>query len=84
MTKILLAIGLGSALMLAPAIAFADDAAAPKPDATAPMAPKPMMHHHHHHHKVVVVIKHHHHHHHMMMKKPMMKPADKPADAPKS
>jgi hypothetical protein len=77
MTKILLAIGLGSALMLAPAIAFADDAAAPKPDATAPaMAPKPM--HHHHHHKVVVMVKHHHHHHHTM------KPADKPADAPKS
>jgi hypothetical protein len=78
MIKILAAIGLGSALMLAPAIAFADDAAAPKPDATAPaMAPKPMMHHHHH--KVVVMVKHHHHHHHMM-KKPM----DKPTEAPKT
>jgi hypothetical protein len=81
MIKILAAIGLGSALMLAPAIAFADDAAAPKPDATAPaMAPKPMMHHHHHHHAMVVMVKHHHHHHHHMMKKPM----DKPTEAPKT
>jgi hypothetical protein len=56
MIKILAAIGLGSALMLAPAVAFADDA--------APMAPKPMVMHHHHHH--------HHHHHMMMKKKMMM------------
>jgi hypothetical protein len=84
MIKILAAIGLGSALMLAPAIALADDAAAPAADAK--MAPKPMAHHRHHHvvhhvvhHKVV-----HHHVVHHMMKKPAAKPADAPADAPKS
>jgi Spy/CpxP family protein refolding chaperone len=72
MIKILAAIGFGSALMLAPALALADDAKpadAPKADAT--MAPAPMMHHHHHHH-----------HHHMMKKiDAPMKPA---ADAPKT
>ena len=58
MIKILAAVGLGSALMLAPAVAFADD---------APMAPKPMMHHYHHHHHMMKPVVHHHHHH--MMKK---------------
>jgi hypothetical protein len=45
MIKILAAVGFGSALMLAPALALADDAKpadAPKADAT--MAPAPMMH----------------------------------------
>jgi hypothetical protein len=81
MIKILAAVGLGSALILAPVVAFADDAA---PAADAKMAPKPMAHHHHvaHHvvhHKVV-----HHHVVHHKMKKPAAKPADAPADAPKS
>jgi hypothetical protein len=83
MIKILAAIGLGSALMLAPVVAFADDAAPAAPAADAKMAPKPMVHHHRHHvvhhvvhHKVV----HHHVVHHHMMKKPM----EKPAEAPKS
>ena len=83
MIKILAAIGLGSALMLAPVVAFADDAAPAAPAADAKMAPKPMVHHRRHHvvhhvvhHKVV----HHHVVHHHMMKKP----ADAPADAPKS
>jgi hypothetical protein len=72
MMKILAAIGLGSALMLAPVLAYADDAAA-KPDATMakPMAkPAPKKHHHHH-----------------VTKKPAMKkpaPAKPAADAPKS
>jgi hypothetical protein len=79
MIKILAAIGLGSALMLAPAVAFADDAAAPAADAK--MAPKPMAHHH-----VVHHVVHHVHHvaHHKMMKKPAAKPADAPDAAPKS
>jgi hypothetical protein len=83
MIKILAAIGLGSALMLAPVVAFADDAAPATPAADAKMAPKPMVHHRRHHvvhhvvhHKVV----HHHVVHHHMMKKPM----EKPAEAPKS
>jgi hypothetical protein len=83
MIKILAAIGLGSALMLAPVVAFADDAAPAAPAADAKMAPKPMVHHRRHHvvhhvvhHKVV----HHHVVHHHMMKKPM----EKPAEAPKS
>jgi hypothetical protein len=72
MMKILAAVGLGAALMLAPVLAYADDAAAPKADAT--MAPKPMVHHttkkpHH------TTKKHH------TAKKPMAAPA--PADAPK-
>jgi hypothetical protein len=75
MMKILAAVGLGAALMLAPVLAYADDAAAPKADAT--MAPKPMVHHKHHttkkpHHTTK---KHH------TAKKPMAAPA--PADAPK-
>jgi hypothetical protein len=90
MIKILAAIGFGSALMLVPAIALADDAKpadAPKADAT--MAPAaPMMHHHHHHaDKMAVAVKHHHHHHHhhhhMMMKK-MDAPAAPAPDAPKT
>jgi len=64
MIRILAAIGLGSALMLAPAVAFADDAAAPKADAMA----KPMMVKHHHHHHMMKPVVHHHHHHHMMKK----------------
>lgn len=71
MIKILAAIGLGSALMLAPALAFAEDAPA-APAKTAP-APKHMKHHHHH------MKKHH------VMKKKTTKPAPaKPAEAPKS
>jgi hypothetical protein len=82
MVKILVALGLGAALVMAPVVAFADDAA---PAGAAPaMAPatKPMAHHHHHYHHMI----HHHHviHHHPMMKKPMMKPTTAPADAPKS
>ena len=73
MIKILAAIGLGSALMLAPVVAFADDAAPAAPAADAKMAPKPMVHHRRHH--VVHHVVHHH-----MMKKPM----EKPAEAPKS
>ena len=79
MLKILAAVGLGSALMLAPAVAFADDAAPAAPAADAKMAPKPMMHHHRHHH-VMHHVMHHHVMHHHMMKKPM----EKPAEAPKS
>ena len=78
MIKILAAIGLGSALMLAPVVAFADDAAPAAPAADAKMAPKPMMHHHVHH------VVHHHVVHHKMMKKPAAKPADAPDAAPKS
>jgi hypothetical protein len=85
MIKIFAAVGFASALMLAPALALADDAKpadAPKADTT--MAPAPMKHHHHHHHhhhamKVVVV---HHHHHHMMKK--MDAPAAPAPDAPKT
>jgi hypothetical protein len=78
MIKTLAAIGFGSALMLAPALALADDAApaAAAPAAAAPAAPVMHHHHHHHHHHVVV-----HHHHHV---KKMEKKMDKPADAPKS
>jgi hypothetical protein len=88
MMKILAAVGLGSALMLAPVLAFADDAAVPAPAADATMAPKPMHHHRHHaHHVVHHHVVHHHvmHHHaaHHMMKKPA-KPMEKPAEAPKS
>ena len=79
MLKILAAVGLGSALILAPAVAFADDAAPAAPAADAKMAPKPMMHHHRHHH-VMHHVMHHHVMHHHMMKKPM----EKPAEAPKS
>ncbi|MGA2042053.1 MAG: hypothetical protein ABSG83_01640 [Roseiarcus sp.] len=61
MIRILAAIGLGSALMLAPALALADDA--PKPE----MMAKPMVHHRHHHHMMKPVV-HHHRHHHMMKK----------------
>jgi hypothetical protein len=85
MMKTLLALGVASALVLAPVVAFADDSTTP-PSPNAPStpgngpAPAPMMHHHHHHH------------HHHMMKKPMkpmhhkmMKKMEekKPADAPK-
>jgi hypothetical protein len=81
MIKILAAIGLGSALMLAPAVAFADDAAPAAPAADAKMAPKPKAHHH-----VVHHVVHHVHHvvHHKAMKKPAAKPADAPDAAPKS
>jgi hypothetical protein len=78
MLKIYAAIGLASALVLAPVPAFADESTTPpKPNTvkTPGSGPDvtPMMHHHHRHH----------HHHHMMMKKPMMKSSDAPADAPK-
>jgi hypothetical protein len=77
MLKIIAAIGLGSALLLAPAIAFADESTTP-PKPTTVKTPgngpdvKPM-HHHHHHHMMKKT----------MMKKPAMAPADAPADAPK-
>jgi hypothetical protein len=76
MLKIIAAIGVSSALMFGPSFAFADESTTP-PKPTTVKTPgngpdmKPMHHHHHHHH-------------HHMMKKPMMKPADKPMDAPKS
>jgi hypothetical protein len=59
MTKFIAALGLSSALLVAPALAQN----APAPDANAPAAaadasaPAPAMHHRHHH-------RHHHHHHH--------------------
>jgi hypothetical protein len=95
MMKILAAIGLGSALMLAPVVAFADDAApAAAPDAKMAPAPMAMVHHHHHHHHPMMMKPKHHHHmhpmmhhpmhpmmHHPMAKKPMMK---KQVEAPKS
>jgi Spy/CpxP family protein refolding chaperone len=75
MIKILAAIGVASALTLAPVIAFAEDAApAGAPAAGAPEM-KPVHHHHRHHHVAVV---HHHHHHHTTKK------MEKPAEAPKS
>jgi hypothetical protein len=79
MLKVLSAIGFASALVLAPAMALADDAAAPAgaapaaaPDAAAAA---PMAHHHHHHH---------HHHRGHPVKHDMSHPGDAPAgDAPK-
>jgi hypothetical protein len=72
MIKILAAIGLGSALMLAPALALADDAAPAAPaastDTAKPMMKKPMMKKHH-------TTKHH------TMKKKMTKPAAPAPDA---
>jgi hypothetical protein len=79
MTKILAALGLSTALMLTPVLAYADDAAAPKADEK--MAPKPVVHHHHHHHHVAKPMKPAKHH--KMMKKEDKK-MDKPADAPKT
>ena len=90
--KTLLALGVASALVLAPVVAFADEATAP-PSPNAPSTPgngpakdaPAVMHHHHHHH-------HHHHvmkpmkpvkHHKMAPKKMDDKKMDKPADAPK-
>jgi hypothetical protein len=80
MLKVLSAIGFASALVLAPAIALADDAAPPAgaapaaaPDAAAAA---PMVHHHHHHH--------HHHHRGHPIKHDTSHPGDAPAgDAPK-
>jgi hypothetical protein len=80
MLKVLSAIGFASALVLAPAMALADDAAAPAgaapaaaPDAAAAA---PMVHHHHHHH--------HHHHRGHPIKHDTSHPGDAPAgDAPK-
>ena len=81
MTKILAALGVSTALMLTPVLAFADDAAAPAaPAAEKPMA-KPMKHHKHH-----MAKKHTMHHHMAKAPKKMMddKKMDKPAEAPKS
>ena len=85
MLKILSAIGFASALVLAPAIAMADDAAPPAaaPPAAAPAAgapdaaaAAPVVHHHHHHH--------HHHHRGHPLKHDTSHPGDAPAgDAPK-
>ena len=69
MKKTLLALGVASTLVLAPALAFADEATTP-PSPNAPSTPgngPPKMHHH----------PHHHHHHHSMEN------MDKPAEAPK-
>jgi hypothetical protein len=87
MMKTLLALGVASTLVLAPVVAFADEATTPpSPNASstpgngpADAGAAPMMHHHHHHH---------HHHHMMKPMKPMhhhkaMKKMEKPADAPK-
>ncbi len=75
MRKIMTAIGLGSALMLAPALAIADESTTPptpnteKTPGNGPTTtPMGSMHSRHH--------RHHHHH--------MMKPMAAPADAPKS
>ena len=88
MKKTLLALGVASALVLAPALAFADEATNP-PSPNAPStpgngpspAPAPMHHHHHHHHhhvmKPMKPAKHH------SMKKMDDKKMDKPAEAPK-
>ncbi len=76
MIKILAALGLGTALMLTPVLAYADDAAA-APKAEEKMAPKPMKHHKHH--KAMKKPAKHH----KMMKKDDKK-MDKPADAPKT
>jgi hypothetical protein len=46
MIKILAALGLGTALMLTPVLAYADDAAAPKTE-TKMEKPKPTKHHYH-------------------------------------
>jgi hypothetical protein len=81
MIKILAAIGLGSALMLAPALAFAEDAPAAAPAKTAHVTK------HVAHHKKVVKkpVKHHRHHRHHVVVKKATKPAPaKPAEAPKS
>jgi hypothetical protein len=85
MTKILAALGLSTALMLTPVLAYADDAAAPAaPKADEKMAPKPVKHHKHHHmaKKPMKPMKHH------TMKKMAPKAddkkMDKPADAPKT
>ena len=80
MLKIMAAIGLASALTLAPALAFADESTTPpSPDAVKSPGNGPDVMPKHHHHR------HHHHHHHLMMKKPAADPAaDKPADAPKT
>jgi hypothetical protein len=81
MLKVLSAIGFASALVLAPAIALADDAAPPAGAAPAAAAPDaapaaPVMHHHHHHH--------HHHHRGHPLKHDTSHPGDAPAgDAPK-
>ena len=78
MTKILAALGLSTALMLTPVLAYADDAAPAAPKAEEKMAPKPMKHHKHHKaHKPMTPA------HHKMMKKEDKK-MDKPADAPKT
>ena len=87
MLKILKAIGLGSALLLAPAVALADESTnPPTPTTMKPPGNGPTKNlHYHDRHWHWPHLHHHsrHHHHHMMMKKPMMKPADKPMDAPK-
>ena len=83
MLKVLSAIGFASALVLAPAIALADDAAPPAgaapaaaPAAPADAAAAPMVHHHHHHH--------HHHHRGHPIKHDTSHAGDAPAgDAPK-
>lgn len=74
MLKIFAAAGFSSALLLAPVLAFADEfTTPPKADTVKTPGNGPDVKHHHHHH-----------HHHTTMKKPMMKPADKPAEAPKT
>jgi hypothetical protein len=82
MLKIVAAIAVGSALVLAPVFAFADESTTP-PKADTVKTPgngpdvMPMHHHHHHHHHHMMPMKHT-----MPMKhhmKPMAKPAMEPA-----
>jgi hypothetical protein len=86
MLKVIAALAIGSAMVLAPALSFADESTTPpkadtvkSPGNGPDIKPMPMMHHKHHM-KHSMPMKHH------MMKKPMMKKPmmDKPADAPKS
>jgi hypothetical protein len=87
MLRIIAAIGVSSALMFAPMVAFADESTnPPTPTTVKPPGNGPTKHLHYHDRHWHWPHWHHHwrpHHHHMMMKKPMMKPADKPMDAPK-
>src|SRR5579859_3203019 len=79
MKSILITIGLGSALVLAPALALADESTTPPtPNSVKTPGNGPTVHHKHHmHHKMHKPMMH-------KMHKPMMKePMEKPADAPK-
>jgi hypothetical protein len=76
MLKIIAALGVGSALVLTPVFAFADESTTPpkadtvKTPGNGPDVATPMHHHHHHHHAPA---KHHTSKHHSMSKKPAKK-----------